>query len=96
VDFVQANQSRSTKIVLRVLQGTVLDVVVDIRKSSPTFGQNGTLELSAENKRMLLIPEGFAHGLVVLTDTAEFCTRPPITGFLNMSGAYAGMIRRWR
>jgi dTDP-4-dehydrorhamnose 3,5-epimerase len=87
VDFVQDNHSRSTKGVLRGLhyqiqhsqgklvravQGTVLDVVVDIRKSSPTFGKHVTLELSAENKRMLWIPEGFAHGFVVLSDTAEF------------------------
>ena len=87
VDFVQDNHSRSVKNVLRglhyqikhpqgklvrVTQGTVLDVAVDIRKNSPTFGQNVTLELSAENKRMLWIPEGFAHGFVVLSDTAEF------------------------
>lgn len=87
VDFVQDNHSRSVKNVLRglhyqiqnpqgklvrVVQGTVLDVAVDIRKSSPTFGQHVSLELSAENKRMLWIPEGFAHGFVVLSDTAEF------------------------
>lgn len=87
VDFVQDNHSRSVKNVLRglhyqiqrpqgklvrVVQGKVLDVAVDMRKSSPTFGQHITLELSAENKRMLWIPEGFAHGFVVLSDTAEF------------------------
>lgn len=87
VDFVQDNHSRSAKNVLRglhyqirqpqgklvrVVQGAVLDVAVDIRKSSPTFGQNITLELSAENKRIFWIPEGFAHGFVVLSDTAEF------------------------
>lgn len=87
VDFVQDNHSRSVKNVLRglhyqiqnpqgklvrVVQGAVLDVAVDIRKSSPTFGQHISLELSAENKRMLWIPEGFAHGFVVLSDTAEF------------------------
>ena len=87
VDFVQDNHSRSAKNVLRglhyqirhpqgklvrVVQGTVLDVAVDIRKSSPTFGRHVRLELSAENKRMLWIPEGFAHGFVVLSDTAEF------------------------
>ncbi len=87
VDFVQDNHSRSAKNVLRglhyqiknpqaklvrVVQGTVLDVVVDIRKSSPTFGQHVAVELSAENKRMFWIPEGFAHGFVVLTDTADF------------------------
>lgn len=87
VDFVQDNHSRSAKNVLRglhyqirhpqgklvrVVQGTVLDVAVDIRKSSPAFGKYAALELSAENKRMLWIPEGFAHGFVVLSDTAEF------------------------
>lgn len=87
VDFVQDNHSRSVKNVLRglhyqiqhpqgklvrVVQGAVLDVTVDIRRSSPTFGQYVALELSAENKQMLWIPEGFAHGFVVLSDTAEF------------------------
>lgn len=87
VDFVQDNHSRSAKGVLRglhyqiqhpqgklvrVVQGTVLDVAVDIRKSSPTFGQHVALELTAENKRMFWMPEGFAHGFVVLSDTAEF------------------------
>jgi dTDP-4-dehydrorhamnose 3,5-epimerase len=87
VDFVQDNHSRSAKNVLRglhyqiqqpqgklvrVVQGAVFDVAVDIRKSSPTFGQYVGVELSAENKRMLWIPEGFAHGFLVLSDTAEF------------------------
>lgn len=87
VDFVQDNHSKSSKNVLRglhyqiqhpqgklvrVTQGAVLDVAVDIRKSSPTFGQHVALELSDKNKRMLWIPEGFAHGFVVLSDTAEF------------------------
>ena len=87
VDFVQDNHSRSVKGVLRglhyqiqrpqaklvrVVQGSVLDVAVDIRKSSPTFGQHVAVELSAENKRMFWMPEGFAHGFVVLSDTAEF------------------------
>ncbi|MBL6986444.1 MAG: dTDP-4-dehydrorhamnose 3,5-epimerase [Methylobacter sp.] len=87
VDFVQDNHSRSVKNVLRglhyqikqpqgklvrVVQGAVFDVVVDIRRSSPTFGQHVTEELSAENKRMLWVPEGFAHGFVVISDTAEF------------------------
>lgn len=86
VDFVQDNHSRSVKNVLRglhyqlphaqaklvrVIQGAVLDVAIDIRRSSPTFGRHVALELSAENKRMLWIPQGFAHGFVVLTDTAE-------------------------
>lgn len=86
-DFVQDNHSRSTKGVLRGLhyqiqhpqgklvravQGAVLDVAVDIRKSSPTFGQHVAVELTADNKRMLWIPEGFAHGFVVLSESAEF------------------------
>ncbi len=86
-DFVQDNHSRSVKNVLRglhyqiqhpqaklvrVVQGSVLDVAVDIRKSSPTFGKHVAVELSADNKRMFWIPEGFAHGFVVLSDTAEF------------------------
>lgn len=87
VDFVQDNHSRSAKGVLRglhyqiqhpqaklvrVTNGAVLDVAVDIRKSSPTFGKHFSLELSAENKRMLWIPEGLAHGFVVLSDAADF------------------------
>lgn len=87
VEFVQDNHSRSVKHVLRglhyqiqhpqgklvrVAQGSVLDVAVDIRSSSATFGQHVAVELSAENKRMLWIPEGFAHGFLVLSDTAEF------------------------
>ncbi len=86
-DFVQDNHSRSVKNVLRglhyqiqhpqgklvrVTQGAVLDVVVDIRKNSPTFGRHFAVELSAENKQMLWIPEGFAHGFLVLSETAEF------------------------
>lgn len=86
-DFVQDNHSRSAKNVLRglhyqiqrpqgklvrVVQGAVLDVVVDIRRSSPFFGQHVAVELSADNKRMFWVPEGFAHGFVVLSDTAEF------------------------
>lgn len=87
VQFVQDNHSRSARNVLRglhyqiqqpqgklvrVVQGTVYDVAVDLRRSSPTFGQHVGAELSAENKRMFWIPEGFAHGFVVLSETAEF------------------------
>ena len=85
--FVQDNHSRSSKHVLRglhyqiqqpqgklvrVVQGEVFDVAVDLRKRSKTFGQWVGEILSAENKRQLWIPEGFAHGFVVLSDTAEF------------------------
>jgi dTDP-4-dehydrorhamnose 3,5-epimerase len=87
LDFVQDNHSRSEKNVLRglhfqiqqaqgklvrVIQGAVFDVAVDIRKSSPTFGQHVAIELSAENQRMLWVPEGFAHGFLVTSATAEF------------------------
>jgi dTDP-4-dehydrorhamnose 3,5-epimerase len=87
VTFVQDNHSRSGKNVLRglhyqiqqpqgklvrVVQGEVFDVAVDIRRSSSTFGKWVGEILSAENKRQLWVPEGFAHGFVVLSDTAEF------------------------
>lgn len=87
VSFVQDNHSRSIKNVLRglhyqiqqpqgklvrVVQGEVFDVAVDLRKSSPTFGQWVGAYLSAENKHQLWVPEGFAHGFVVLSETAEF------------------------
>jgi len=86
-DFVQDNHSKSTKGVLRglhyqikqpqgklvrVTSGNVFDVVVDLRKSSSTFGQWAGVTLSADNKRQLWIPEGFAHGFIVLSETAEF------------------------
>ncbi len=87
-DFVQDNESKSvygvirglhyqlaphaqTKMV-RVLQGMVLDVAVDLRQGSPSFGQAFSVLLSADNKRQLLIPKGFAHGFSVLSDTAVF------------------------
>jgi dTDP-4-dehydrorhamnose 3,5-epimerase len=87
INFVQDNHSRSLKNVLRglhyqinqaqgklvrVVVGSVFDVAVDIRRSSPTFGQWVGEVLSAENKRQLWIPEGFAHGFVVLSESAEF------------------------
>lgn len=88
VDFVQDNESKSSYGVLRglhyqkgassqaklvrVIKGRVLDVAVDIRKSSPTFGQHVMVELSEDNKRQLFIPRGFAHGFLVLSDEAIF------------------------
>ncbi|WP_265468300.1 dTDP-4-dehydrorhamnose 3,5-epimerase [Aeromonas salmonicida] len=88
VNFVQDNHSKSSKGVLRGLHyqlpphaqgklvrcvaGEVFDVAVDIRKSSPTFGQWVGVHLSGENKRQLWIPEGFAHGFLTLSETAEF------------------------
>ena len=88
VNFVQDNQSFSSYGVLRglhlqkgnnaqaklvrVLLGKVLDVAVDLRKGSPTYGQHVAIELSAENKKQLFIPRGFAHGFIVLSKTAEF------------------------
>jgi len=86
-DFVQDNHSRSSRGVLRglhyqiqqaqgklvrVVQGRVFDVAVDLRRASPTFGQWVGAELSGENKHMLWVPAGFAHGFVTLSDTAEF------------------------
>lgn len=85
--FVQDNHSRSQHGVLRglhyqlenpqgklvrVVQGEILDVCVDVRRSSPTFGRWVSVHLSAENQRQLWIPQGFAHGFVVLSDSAEF------------------------
>ncbi len=86
MQFVQDNQSKSsygvirglhyqlnphaqTKLV-RVLEGTILDVAVDIRKGSPTYGRHVAVELSADNKKQLLVPAGFAHGFSVLSETA--------------------------
>lgn len=88
VDFVQDNQSSSVKGVLRglhfqinhpqsklvrVVSGEVFDVAVDLRKGSPTYGKWEGVILSAGNKRQFFIPRGFAHGFLVLSDTAEFC-----------------------
>lgn len=87
INFIQDNQASSvygvirglhyqldpyaqTKLI-RVLSGSILDVAVDIRKNSPTFGKAYTIELSAENKKQLLVPKGFAHGYSVISETAE-------------------------
>ena len=87
-EFVQDNQSMSTKGVLRglhfqinypqaklvrVIKGSVFDVAVDIRKGSKTYGKWFGIELTEENTKQFLISQGFAHGFVVLSDTAEFC-----------------------
>ncbi len=88
VNFLQDNESKSTKGVLRglhyqlkpytqaklvrVIKGSVLDVAVDIRKSSLTFGQHVSIELNAQNKNQLFVPHGFAHGFVVLSESATF------------------------
>jgi len=88
IDFVQDNESFSSKGVLRglhfqtgayaqaklvrVIKGRVLDVVVDIRKESPTFSEHFSIELSEDNKRQLFVPKGFAHGFIVLSETAIF------------------------
>lgn len=88
VEFIQDNESKSTRGVLRglhyqkgeysqaklvrALQGRVLDLVVDIRKSSPTFGRYVAVELTEDNKKQLFVPRGFAHGFLVLSDTAVF------------------------
>ena len=86
--FVQDNQSSSTKGVLRglhfqinfpqtklvrVIKGSVFDVAVDLREGSPTYGKHFGVELTEENKKQFLIPQGFAHGFLVLSDMAEFC-----------------------
>ena len=66
----QLNPTAQTKFI-RALSGSILDVVLDIRKGSPTYGKHFSIELSAENKRQLYIPQGFAHGYSVLSETAE-------------------------
>ncbi len=87
IQFVQDNQAKSSYGVIRgmhyqlapyaqtkfirVLQGRIIDAVVDLRKGSPTFGNSFAIELSAENKKQLLVPKGFAHGYSVISQTAE-------------------------
>lgn len=87
INFVQDNQSRSKKNVLRglhfqnaphaqtklvrVLSGSILDIVVDLRRDKPSFGKHFKVELTSENKKQLLVPKGFAHGFLVLSDYAE-------------------------
>jgi dTDP-4-dehydrorhamnose 3,5-epimerase len=88
IEFVQDNQSRSSKGVLRglhmqrgaaaqaklvrVLEGAVLDIAVDLRKDSPSFGQHFAIELTADNRKQFFVPAGFAHGFVVLSEAATF------------------------
>lgn len=101
--FVQDNQSRSTKGVLRglhfqiehpqsklvrVVSGEVFDVCVDLREGSPTYGQWEGVILSAENKRQFFVPRGFAHGFLVLSDTAEFCYKCDDVYHPNDEGGY--------
>jgi dTDP-4-dehydrorhamnose 3,5-epimerase len=87
IDFVQDNQSKSKKGVLRglhfqnapyaqtklirVLSGAILDIVVDLRKNKSTFGKHFNLEITADNKKQLLVPKGFAHGFLVMSEYAE-------------------------
>lgn len=98
-EFVQDNESKSSRGVLRglhfqlpphaqsklvrVIEGEVLDVAVDMRKGSPTFGQSVSLLLSAENKKQLFIPRGFAHGFIVLSEKAIFSYK--VDNYYNQS-----------
>ena len=88
IDFVQDNQSKSSKGVLRglhmqrgaaaqaklvrVLEGSVLDIAVDLRKGSPSFGKHYAIELTGDNHKQFFVPAGFAHGFLVLSETATF------------------------
>ena len=104
IDFVQDNQSMSKKGVLRGLhfqkyypqcklvravRGSVFDVAVDLRADSPTYGKWYGVELTEENKKQFLIPEGFAHGFLVLSDVAEFCYKVNDFWHLNDEGGMA-------
>ncbi len=110
INFVQDNHSFSKRGTLRglhyqlehtqgklvrVCHGVVFDVGVDLRKSSTTFGQWVGVELSAENKKQLWIPPGFAHGFLVLSETAEFLYKRLITGMLQVSNVFFGKIKLW-
>lgn len=104
VNFVQDNQSMSTKGVLRglhfqkkfpqcklvrVIKGKVFDVAVDLRFESATYGKWYGIELSDKNKKQFLIPRGFAHGFLVLSDTAEFCYKCDDFYYANDEGGIA-------
>ena len=112
MNFVQDNESRSKKGVLRglhfqtkhtqgklvrVVEGEVFDVAVDLREGSPTFGQWTGVTLTAENKKQFYVPEGFAHGFLVLSDTATFqykCTdyyAPEYDGGIRWNDAEVGI-----
>ena len=113
INFVQDNQSMSTKGVLRglhfqinypqtklvrVIRGAVFDVAVDLRKGSKTYGKWYGVELTEENKKQFLIPKGFAHGFLVLSDIAEFCYKcddfyhPNDVGGLAWNGLGIGIV----
>ena len=104
ITFVQDNQSMSTKGVLRglhfqkqfpqtklvrVIKGSVFDVAVDLRSGSETYGKWYGIELTEENKKQFLIPRGFAHGFLVLSETAEFCYKCDDFYHLNDEGGMA-------
>jgi len=105
VQFVQDNHSRSAQGVLRglhyqlqqpqgklvrVVRGAVFDVAVDIRQNSPTFGQWAGIELTEDNHKQVWVPPGFAHGFVVLSETADFCTKRQTITRLSTSAASPG------
>ena len=110
VRFIQDNESKSSYGVLRglhyqkgafsqsklvrVIKGRVLDVAVDLRRSSATFGKHVMVELSEENKRQFFIPRGFAHGFLVLSDEAVF-TRWIMCMHHKLRQAFAGTILNW-
>jgi dTDP-4-dehydrorhamnose 3,5-epimerase len=113
INFIQDNQSRSKKDVMRglhfqnapyaqtklvrVLAGSILDIVVDLRREKSTFGKNLLLELSADNKKQLLVPKGFAHGFLVLSEYAEVFYKtdefynPKADGGININDPALGL-----